>query len=261
MKKIRAVGGWGVAFAAALASVAGAAETNVADAAAAGIHRVADVGKYAFVLFHRGGNGAAGARETVKTAVAQSDGRAGSLEVEVSDPASASTVRKYGADRAPLPLVLVIAPNGAVTAGFPESCEPRALAEAMVGKTYAACLKSLQDGKLVFVTAPGTNAANNQAAMKGVTEMAADERFAGYTDTLQVQADDNDGGELLAKLKVADAGKTPVTVLLAPPGRVVGTYTGATEKATMVADLMRAMAGATGGSGGCGSGAAGCGAP
>ena len=229
------------------------------DVASNAIQRTTAANKYVVLVFHRKGENTTALRETVKKAVDVSKGRAESVEVDASDPACQPTVRKYGVDRAPLPIVLVIAPNGAVTGRFPGSCDARMLSDAMVGRTFAACLKNLQSGKLVFVAVAGTNAASNQAAMKGINEMAADERFIGYTETLQVQAEDKDSADLLAKLNVTDAGPTPVTVLLAPPGRVVGTYKGATDKETMVADLIKAMSGASCGSGGgCGSGAGRC---
>ena len=245
-------------------SVAAAPATDVA---ADAIRQTTAADKYAFVIFHQKGEDVAGLRQTVKKIVEDSKGRAGSVEVDVADPTSQATVRKYGVNRAALPLVFVLAPNGAVTGGFPGSCDAQMLSAAMVSKPFAACLKALQDGKLVFVAVPGTNAADNRAAMKGVDEMAADEQFAGYTEILPVRAGDQTGGDLLARLKVADAGKTAVTVLLVPPQRIVGTYTGATDKATMAADVTRAMAGATCGGGvacgpaggGCGSGGGGCG--
>ena len=39
----------------------------------------------------------------------------------VADPAEKPIVAKFGVDRSPLPLVLAIAPNGAITKGFPNS--------------------------------------------------------------------------------------------------------------------------------------------
>lgn len=125
---------------------------------------------------------------------------------------------------------------------------PRATAAdkpALAGKPLALCLKSLQEGKFVFIAVPGTNEAVNQTALQGIKDMAADERFAGATETIQVRADDESSADLLAKLKVTDAGKTSLTLLLVPPGRVAGTYTGATDKAAMISDVTRAMAGAT----------------
>ena len=46
--------------------------------------------------------------------------RADSVAVNVSDPAEKPMVAKFGVDRSPLPLVLAIAPNGAITKGFPQ---------------------------------------------------------------------------------------------------------------------------------------------
>lgn len=215
------------------------------DAATNAIARVTAADKYAIVIFYVKGEGLTTLRDAVSKAVEESKGKAQSVEIDATDPGNQPTVRKYGLSNTPLPIVLVIAPNGAVTGGFPGSCDTKALRDAMVGKSFAACLKGLQEGKIVFVVVTGTNEATSQAAMKGVKDMAADKQFAGATETIRVQAGDKSSTELLAKLKVADAGKTPLTLLLVPPGRVVGTYTGLTEKATMISDVTRAMSGAT----------------
>lgn len=235
------------------------APAEAIDPAAERIKQASEAGKYALVIFHRDNEGLAEARKNMEGVA--DEGRAEIIDVNVSDAAVAPTVQAYGIGRATLPMILVIAPNGAVTGGFSGSGDPKLVAGAVVGKSFASCLKALQDGKLVFVAVPGTNAVLNEEAMKSIVAMTTDDRFNGYTETLTLSPTDPAGSELLAKLNVQASDSDPLTVMLVPPGRVVGTYTGVITKEQMVSDLMRAMAGSTCGSGGggCGPRSGGCG--
>ncbi len=46
--------------------------------------------------------------------------RADFTTVSMGDPANRAVITRFGADRSPIPLTIVVAPNGAVTAGFPQ---------------------------------------------------------------------------------------------------------------------------------------------
>jgi hypothetical protein len=243
-----------------LAAAGGAAETNRTDAAAAGIGRITGAGKYAFVVFHRGGDGTAAVREAVKKAVEEAKGRAESVEVDVADAANAATVRTYGANRAPLPLVLAVASNGAVTGGFPGSCEPQALADAMVGPKGASCLKTLQDGKVVVICVEPAGSKTAEATAKAVAAFKADQRISDFAESIVIDPADQAEQGFLGKLRVDPKSDKATTLLVTPPGRIVGTYTNAVTTESMFADLARSMAGSTcgGGGGGCGPASGGC---
>ncbi len=235
-----------------------AAEMNATDKAKAGIQRVADAGRYAYVLFHRGEEGLAAVREVVQKAVAESKDRAEAVEVNVANPGVAETVRNYGVNRAPLPLVLVIAPNGAVTGSIPGPAEPGALTESLVGPKGAACLKAIQDGKVVVICVQNSANRNTEAATKAVTAFKEDKRISGFADSVTIDPADTAEHGFLAKLRVDTKSEAATTLLVTPPGRIVGTYTNDVTVEAMFADLARSMAGATCGGGGCGPTSGGC---
>ncbi len=237
-----------------------AAGTNPVDKAAADIKRLGEAGKYAFVVFHRGGDGAPAVQEAVKKAVEDAKGRAESVEVDVADASSAPTAREYGVNRAPLPLVLAVAPNGAVTGGFPGSCDPQALAQSMLGPKGALCLKTLQDGKVVVICVEPADSKTAEATAKVVAAFKADQRISGFAESVVIDPADQAEQGFLSKLRVDPKFDGATTLLVTPPGRIVGTYTNAVTTESMFADLARSMAGSTcgGGSGGCGPASGGC---
>lgn len=236
----------------------GAAEPSVTNAAALQISQITGGGKYAFVIFHQGGNGMASVREAVKKAGDEAKGLAESVEVDVADAANGPTVREYGANRAPLPLVLAVAPNGAVTGGFPGSCEPQSLTEAMLGPKGAACLKTLQDGKVALICIEPADGKTAEATAKVVAAFKADQRISGFAESVVIDPADQAEHRFLTQLRVDPKSTTATTLLVTPPGRIVGTYTNALSIDAMFADLARSMAGSTCGSGGCGPASGGC---
>ena len=243
-----------------VSSMIAADATNAVDKTATQLKRVGEGGKYAFVLFHRKGAEVASVRESVKKAVEDAKGRAEAIEVDVADTGSEATVRDFGVNRAPLPLVLAIAPNGAVTAGFPGKCEPQALADAMVGPKGASCLKTLQDGKVVLICVEPTGSTSAEATAKAIAAFKADERISGFAESVVIDPADAAETGFLAKLRVDPKSVGATTLLVTPPGRIVGTYTNAVTTEAMFADLARSMAGSTcgGGGGGCGPASGGC---
>jgi len=161
-------------------------------------------------------------------------------------------VEQLKLEGAPMPLVLAIAPNGAVTAGIKgaDLTEAR-LQAAVVSPALQQCLKALQEQKLVFVCMQNGQTKANEAAMKGVNEFRADPQFAEATEIVKVDPADTQEAKLLAQLKADPKAKTANTALIAPPGMVVTKVEGATSKAGLEAALKKAMASCTPGSGCC----------
>src|SRR5262245_14287915 len=58
--------------------------------------------------------------QSVKTAAAKRADRSQWTDYNVNEPKAAPIVEQYKLSRAPMPLVLCVAPNGAVTGGFPQ---------------------------------------------------------------------------------------------------------------------------------------------
>ena len=77
--------------------------------------------------------------------------RAEWTSVNVTDPANRELVDRYQVGRAPMPLVLCVAPNGAVTGAMAGRVTDKQVDTALVTPTMTRCMKSLQAGKIVVV--------------------------------------------------------------------------------------------------------------
>ena len=224
-----------------------------ADNAVPAMRRAADANRYLFVFFYEQEDDATRAsRKTFEEALKKITPAAESVAVDRNEPAVRKLVAKFAVDRAPMPLVLAIAPNGAVTGGIKgvDLTEGR-LRDAVVSPAMEQCLKALQERKRVFVCVQNGQTKANEAAMKGVNEFRADPRFAQATEMVKVDPTDTKEAKLLAQLNADPKSKTANTALLTPPGMVVTTVEGATSKASLEAALKKAMTSCAPGSGCC----------
>lgn len=217
------------------------------------IKQAADAGKYAFIFFSKGDDEQTAAMRTIfNKAMEKMADRAQGATVNITDPAEKAVVDKFDLDRAPMPLVLAIAPNGAITGGFPTKFEERQLLAAFATPGTEKVMKQLQDGKLVFVCVQNAKTKSNDAAMQGVNEFKADARFGHATEIVVLDPTDKKEASFLADLQVPTEMSEATTVFLAPPGRAIAKYNGATDKEVLVDALSKANTGC--GPGGCGPG-------
>ncbi|OQB43189.1 MAG: hypothetical protein BWY09_00261 [Candidatus Hydrogenedentes bacterium ADurb.Bin179] len=232
---------------AALASVQ--SPTPLESVGQAAIDKAARENKYLFLFFSENDS-----PETEK-AKASFESAAGNMEdvvqlayVDKNQPSEKAVVERFRLDGAPMPLVLAMAPNGAVTgAYFGDKMKEPKLEESIAGPGEQQCMKALQEGKLVLVSLQNAVTTSNEQAMQGVEDFKADTRFAEATELVAIDpANESDQG-FLAKLRIDSKIQEATTAFLAPPGSLIKTITGATTKDELVATLTAATAG------GCGS--------
>jgi hypothetical protein len=189
-------------------------------------------GKYLFVVFFKEDDPATRAmRQTLSAALAQRGGRAATVAVQVADPADKPLVDRFGVARSPMPLAVALAPNGAITGGFPLKLTDKDVAGAFVSPGQAACLKAVQSRKLVLLCVLPAGAAS---LPEGVRAFKADARYGPATEVVAVRANDGAEADLLKALRVNPATAIPVTALLAPLGRLLGTFPGAVTRQQLV---------------------------
>ena len=192
-------------------------------------------GRYIFVLFHKEDDEATRAvRQALDAALARRPGQATATTIRVTDPAEKALVDRFGVGRSPMPLVLALAlaPNGAVTGAFPAKLTERDVAGAFVTPGQAACLKAVQDRKLVLLCV--LPAGSGGAVPEGVRAFEADTRFGPATELVTVRADDPGEAGLLGALQVSPGTSAPVTALLAPPGRLLGSFPGPVTRQQLI---------------------------
>ncbi len=219
----------------------------------AAIDRAARGGKYAFLFFFRADDQRTKAMRTgLEASVSRTPDKAEIIAVDVSDPLQRGVVSKYHLSRAPTPLILAVAPNGAITKVWLRSFRSEQYEQAFVSDGQARCLKALQERKTLLVCIQDEKTTHNDEAMAGVKAFVSDPRWAKRSTFVLIAPSDEAETGFLKKLGVSPATKEAVTVLLAPPGRPLATFTGPTRKAAFVAALRKASSGCTPGSGCCG---------
>ncbi len=214
----------------------------------AALDRAATAGKYLLVLFYRSDDGETQSmKKVVADFAAEPSNEANSVTINVTDAAEKDVVAKFGVDRAPMPLALVVAPSGAITGGFPSKVTEEQLSGSFVSPGLATSLKALQDGKLVLLCVQNASTKSNDAAMRGVNAFIADDRFAKSTDVVKIDPTDDRESKFLAQVQINPKTNEAVTALIAPPGAVVAKYNGTTDKDQMIAALAAKQAAGGGG--------------
>jgi hypothetical protein len=217
--------------------------------AEAAIQSAARQQKYTFVVFWKQDDAATQAmRQAVQTFVGTRADWAMTLSVQTTDANEKAVVDRFGVSRAPLPLVLALAPNGAITGGFPQKVTDTQLSRAFVSPSMAASLKALQGRKLVLLCVQP----RDQAVPAGVREFAADAQYRAATVVVTMDPADASEARHLKDLSVDAARDIPATLLLAPPGRILGKFKAAVTREQLVEKLKSAQSCCPGGK--CGPG-------
>jgi hypothetical protein len=224
----------------------------------AAIDRAVAANKYVFLFFWKEKD-----QKTDKTyadfasAAAKLTNLAEVVSIQITNPAEKKVVDRFSVTRAPMPLVLSVAPSGAITKAFTKTFDEKELRTAFVSPSTELCLKALQSGKLVFVCVlDQVNPGDPVTIPKGVKDFKADVKYARATEIVVVNAQDKSEAMFLKEIQVGVNASKPITVFLAPPGAPVGTFIGDSSKEAIIAKLASAQSGCCPG-GKCGSG--GCG--
>ena len=176
--------------------------------------------------------------EALRASVAKRSERANWTSLDIQDPANRAAVVHYGVSRAPMPLAICVADNGAVTGVFTRRPNEQALERALVTPAMADVTKALQDKKIVIVHVKATPESPLPA---GAAEFTADPDFHGKTIIVDVVFNDPDERRFLADMELnrRDVNES-MLVVMAPPGVLVGKFSGGATKAQLVGQLQAA---------------------
>jgi hypothetical protein len=212
--------------------------------------------KYLFAFFWKDeSSDTANMKKVFEEAMQKAKNRANSIQVCISDSSESGIIDKFELTKAPMPLVLAIAPNGAIMGGFPKEFKEENLLSAFGSPCTEKCMKTMQDGNLVLLCVQNKSTTANEDALKGVKEFAQDQRYASATQIVMLDPSDPAEKPFLTDLKIDPQTTEAITAFMAPPGSVIAEFKGATDKEGLIAALQKASTGC--GPGGCGPG--GCG--
>ena len=243
-----------VVIAAACAAPGAMAATKVSPAETA-IQAAAKQNRYVIATFYKK-NDAASTKmlAEAKKLQAKYSSRANFVSADVGNAVHKELISQYGADRAPLPLTLVIAPNGAVTAGYPNEIKKTDISDAFVSSGMADVLKVLQSGKLAAVCLQSSKTKHNKESLAAAEGLNAQAQFRGAVEVVKIDPSDRGEAKFIQVCK-ADAGADDAQiVVIAPPGRIVGKFAGTATTDSITATLVKAFSGS-----GCGTGSSGAG--
>jgi hypothetical protein len=235
--------GWMTALTASAAPPASETAPAATSPGAAAIEKAAKANKYLFIFFWKDDAQHSGPMQGVfQAAMAKMSDTTESVEIQTTDPAEQQIVTRYGVSRAPMPFVLAIAPNGAMTKGFPTRFDEKQLRQAFVSPCTAECMKALQDRNLVLLCVEPSSPKIEQVSLqKGVQDFTEDEEYAKSSKVVTVNAGDSAEAAFLKDLRVDPKTTDRVTVLMAPPAAVVGTFVGGVTKDQLTAKLKSAQ--------------------
>lgn len=192
--------------------------------------------KFTYYYFWRDNTPAAKAGlQALKANLAPHSERASYVTVNITDPAQQEVVDKFKVGRSPMPLVLAVAPNGAVTGANTSSVTGEWIEQTLVTPRMTRCMKSMQSGKLVVLCVHGSDP---RQMPRGVQEFVSDPHFQQRTVVHTMQTTDPNELRFLKELGIA-AQESPNTtvVMMAPPGVLVGKFPGNVSGEQMAAAL------------------------
>lgn len=216
--------------------------------------KAAEQQRHAYVFFWKAEDEATRRkREAFDAAMTSLGDRADAVSVCVTAPEEKPTVAAFKVSRAPMPLVIAVAPNGAVTKAWPLEFQAATADEGIVSDGAATCLKALQADKMVLVSVQNATTSHATEALEAATGFLADPRFAQAAEGIVLDPAEPAEARFLASLKVSPTTDEALTVLLAPPGKTVATFVGGVSTAAIVAKVTDAKSGCCPG-GKCGPG-------
>jgi hypothetical protein len=136
-----------------------------------------------------------------------------------------------------MPLLLVFAPNGVVTGGFPKQVTDEQLKSSFPSGLILNILKIIQEGRLALVMLQNNGTKFNKESTKAAEEFAKTKGIAGAVDTIYADPDDAASKDLMIQSKITGSISEATIVMIVPPGKIGGVYTGKTSKDKLLTGL------------------------
>ncbi len=219
----------------ALKTLEGSVKIN--DPGLAAAEAAAENGQFLMVLFQKTGDHTPVNQsfESVKKTISPT---VASIAINTAIPDQSYLVEKYNIHYAPLPMVVIIAPNGAVTGSFNAEFNLEQVKAKLVSPATQQCLLALQQQKIVFLCIQGETTADKNEALAGVNLFREDPKVGKISDVVIINPEDPREKSLLTQLRVGSDPAVAETILLAPPGKILGKWSGPTSKTAITNALL-----------------------
>jgi hypothetical protein len=195
--------------------------------------------QYSFLVFYKADDAATQKMgSALSDALTQHPNAAAPVFVQVTDSTEQAIVERFDVARAPMPLTVSVAPNGAVTGLFARRLTAADVAKAFVTPTMANCMKATQEQKLVVVC---VHSDANTPEPAAVADFVADPAFQDRTVVFSMLASDPEESLFLKQMKL-DPSQMPaaLAVVIAPPGVLIGKFDDQATAAEIAAAVHKA---------------------
>lgn len=173
-------------------------------------------------------------------------------EASKSSGTDADLIAQYKIERAPMPMLMVVGPNGAVLGGFPQNITEDKLSKSLASPLTMDVLKAIQAQKMAVVLLQNGTTKFNAESSRTANDLAHDKRLLGSVEIIKADPADPKNREFLTNAKIAGAVANATIVLIAPPGVVAGVFPGNAAKDSIISSLSSASSSGCGGK--CGPG-------
>ena len=194
-------------------------------------------GHTTFLLFYRSNDRLTQAVYGTLKAGASKHKDAAILPIQADDRAERGLIERFDITRIPLPAVVALAPNGAVTGVFSQQIKPEEVDSAIVSAGYAKCIKAMQSGQIVLLC---VQPAARGFVPKGVQEFQADRLYRERTQVVNISATDPGEAQFVKQLGLNARSASPQVVFMAPPGVMLGAYDANVTHAALATKLAAA---------------------
>ena len=194
-------------------------------------------GHTTFLLFYRGNDQLTQTvYQTLKSGASKRKDAA-ILPIQVDDRAERGLIERFDITRTPLPAIVSLAPNGAVTGVFSQQIKPEEVDGAVVSAGYAKCIKAMQSGQIVLLC---VQPATRGFVPKGVQDFQADRLYRERTQVVNISATDPGEALFVKQLGLNARSASPQVVFMAPPGVMLGAYDANVTHAALATKLASA---------------------
>ncbi len=179
-------------------------------------------GKYTYVMFYRTQDEATRQMASViNRQVSKRSAQTSWVQVNVADRSAADIVKRYDASRLPMPTLMGVAPNGAITGVYQLSVNEQQLDSAVLTPRYSEMVKKLQEQKITVIC---LQPAVGGFVPAGVTQLEADPNLKKFVVQVSASADDVREARFFENMRVRTDIKQPVVLMFAPPGVFLGRF-------------------------------------
>ncbi len=155
---------------------------------------------------------------------------------------------KYGIQVTDLPMLLVIAPNGAVTGGAPRTVTADQLKQFTgISELMQKVIKPLQERKVALVALQNPSTKSNAESWLGVNDFANDPLYKDLVAAIKADPAAAGSQEFVKQCQLIAPLSEATVVVLMPPGKIAKVLSGKLTKA----DILKSLQSCSAGSGCC----------